>query len=64
MQDFQARIQLFADSAQFTSMRYSVGADKVTPYYEYRGSTSFTSATAALNTVLLVTLPMQEPSRG
>ncbi len=47
-----AYIQLFADSAQFTSMRYSVGADKVTPYYEYRGGTSFTSATAALNTVL------------
>lgn len=47
-----AYIQVFADSADFTQVRYSVGADKITPYYEFRGATNFASATASLNNVI------------
>lgn len=42
----------FADSAELTSIRYSIGADKVNPYYEYRGAVNFAAATASLNLVI------------
>jgi len=47
-----AYIQVFADSAELTSIRYSIGADKVNPYYEYRGAVNFAAATASLNLVI------------
>ncbi|MBL0139450.1 MAG: S8 family peptidase [Bacteroidetes bacterium] len=47
-----AYIQVFADSIDFIHMRYSIGADKVTPYYEFRGATNYAAATSSLNNTI------------
>ena len=36
-------VQIFADAAQFTNVRFGVGADQVTPYYDFRGRTALHS---------------------
>lgn len=47
-----AYIQVFADSAQFNQIRFTVGADKITPYYEHRGDLPFISVAPTINTLL------------
>ncbi len=45
-----AYIQIYADSAQFNQIRFSVGADKITPYYEHRGALPFINVAPTINT--------------
>lgn len=45
-----AYIQVFADSAQFNQIRFTVGADKITPYYEHRGSLPYINMAPTINT--------------
>lgn len=37
-----AYVNIYADTADFRNVRFSIGADKVTPYFDFRGQTSFT----------------------
>ncbi len=45
-----AYIQIFADTAQFNQIQFAIGADKISPYYDFRGSTSFINVTPTINT--------------
>ncbi len=47
-----AYAQIFADTAQFNSIQFAVGADKVSPYFDYRGRTSFFPVAPTINTVV------------
>lgn len=48
-----AYMQLFADTADLRNVSFSIGADKVTPYYEFRGQTSFTDIFPSLNNLVV-----------
>jgi subtilisin family serine protease len=43
--------QLWADTADFNDVEFSLGVDKVAPYYEYRGGTPFLNIKNRLNAV-------------
>ena len=47
-----AYMQIYADTADLRNVRFSIGADKVTPYYEFRGQTNFTSIFPSLNNLV------------
>lgn len=51
-----AYIQVFADTADFNPIRYSIGVDKVTPYYDFRGQTTFTTIASTINNVVNYTV--------
>jgi subtilisin family serine protease len=51
-----AYIAVYADTAQFRNVQFAVGADKVVPYYSFRGRTSFINVTPTINTVVTRTL--------
>lgn len=46
----------WSDSADAANMRFSIGADKVNPYYKFRGETTWHGITDMLNTVLTDTI--------
>ena len=45
-------IQIYADTANYRDIRYSIGVDKVTPYFEFRGQTNFGSVFPTINNLL------------
>ncbi len=47
-----AYINIYADTADFRDVRFSIGADKVTPYYSFRAQTNFTSVFPSVNNVV------------
>jgi len=47
-----AYIQLFADTADFNPIMFSIGADKVSPDYSHRGSTPFTYVFPSIGNVV------------
>lgn len=59
-----AYIQVYADTAQFNQIRFSVGADKVTPYYDFRGNISFFNVTPTINTVVTRNLVVNSKRLG
>jgi hypothetical protein len=44
-----AYLQIYADTADFNNIHYSIGADKVNPYYEFRGQIPFTTIAGCMN---------------
>ncbi len=44
--------QVFADTAEFRNVKFSIGADKVNPYYHFRGQTTFTTVFPSINNVI------------
>jgi hypothetical protein len=44
--------QVFADTADFNNILFSIGADKTTPDYSFRGQTAFTSVFPSINNVV------------
>ncbi|MFI5204751.1 MAG: S8 family serine peptidase, partial [Flavobacteriales bacterium] len=46
----------WSDSIDAANMRFSIGADKVSPYYKFRGETNWHGITDMLNTVLTDTI--------
>lgn len=57
-----AYVQIFADVADFNQVSYAVGADKVTPDFDYRGSTSYSNISSTLNHVVSLNV-MNGPNR-
>ena len=51
-----AYINVYADTANFRNVRFSIGADKVTPYFHFRGQNSFSSVFPSVNHQLNQTL--------
>ena len=51
-----AYVNIYADTANFRNVRFSIGADKVTPYFKFRGQLNFTNVFASLNHQLNQTL--------
>ncbi len=47
-----AYMEFYADTADLNNVRFSIGADKVTPYYEFRGQTNFTNVFPSLNNLV------------
>lgn len=47
-----AYVQIYGDSAQFSNIQFAIGADKVSPYYSFRGATAFTTITPSINNVV------------
>ncbi len=47
-----AWFDLWTDTADFNNVHFAMGADKVTPYYSFRGKTNFYNIQDALNTTL------------
>lgn len=47
-----AYVQIFADTASFRNVRFSIGVDKVAPYYHYRGATPFSNVFPSINFVV------------
>lgn len=47
-----AYVSIYADSAQFNQIQFTVGADKISPYFEHRGALPFISVTPTINTLL------------
>ncbi len=48
-----AYMQVFGDSADIVNMRFSIGADKVTPYFDFRGNITWRSVATAVNAGLI-----------
>jgi subtilisin family serine protease len=44
--------QLFADTADFNNVKFSIGADQVTPNFNFRGQTAFTYVFPSINNVV------------
>lgn len=42
--------RLYADTADFNNVRFSIGADQISPSYKFRGRTNFKSIKPSLNT--------------
>ena len=51
-----AYVQIFADTQDFNNIRFSIGVDKVSPYYHYRNRTPFTSVAPSINNVVTQSL--------
>lgn len=51
-----AYIQLWADTANFKNVHFSIGADKMTPVHSYRGNIPFSSISSRLGILHLDTL--------
>lgn len=45
-------INVYADTANFRNVRYSIGADKVSPYFDFRGQLNYTSVFPSINNQL------------
>ena len=44
-----AYVNVYADTADFRNVKFSIGADKVTPYYHFRGQTNYTTVFPSIN---------------
>lgn len=49
-------MELWADTANFCQVQFSIGADKVTPYYEFRGELTYSTMAQHLNVLRYDTL--------
>jgi subtilisin family serine protease len=47
-----AYVQIFADTADFNQISYAIAADKVSPYFDFRGMTPFSGIAPTINTVV------------
>ncbi len=47
-----AYVQIFADTADFNQIEYSIGADQVSPYFEFRGATPYSGISSTVNNVV------------
>lgn len=45
-------IQIYADTANYRNIRYSIGVDKVTPYFDFRGQTAFGDVFPTINNLV------------
>ena len=48
-----AYVQIFADTADFRNVHFSVGVDKVTPYFDFRGQLNFTTVFPSINNYIV-----------
>lgn len=51
-----AYVQIFADSADFSSVRFSVGVDKVSPDFSFRGQTNWRGITSTLSGIVTLSV--------
>lgn len=49
-------IEMWSDTASFKNVSFAIGADKASPYYEFRGQIPFSNITSHLNQLITDTL--------